>query len=128
MIREQWSDSTGSYIRIVGDEKERIADRILGMHPISGVLPLTIELVNGHREYVFETSGYRDLGAHLEEKPLSKKQWIFLLKQMMTIGDELEDYLLDSEHLVLDMEMIYVTGDQPKVDQPEALLRGGQRV
>ena len=115
MIREQWSDGTGSFLRIVGDEKERIADRILCAHPMDRVLPLDIELVNGHREYVYETSGYQDLGSRLEDKPLSKTEWISLLMQIQKTGEELEEYLLDSEHLMTDMETVFVSGDEIRV-------------
>ena len=108
MIKEAWSDSTGSYIRITGDEQERMADRVLAAHPVNGVLPLDIELVNGHREYVFETSGYRLMSDRLEDQPLSKIQWLHLLDGLIKIGDELESYLLDSEHLVLDADSLYV--------------------
>lgn len=108
MIKEAWSDSAGSYIRITGDEQERMADRVLAAHPVNGVLPLDIELVNGHREYVFETSGYRLMSDRLEDQPLSKIQWLHLLDGLIKIGDELESYLLDSEHLVLDADSLYV--------------------
>ncbi|MEE3467546.1 MAG: DUF6382 domain-containing protein [Eubacterium sp.] len=116
MVKEVWSDSAGSYIRLIGDEKERIADRILGAHVIAGVLPLDIELVNGHREYVYETSGYQDLGSRLDERPLSKEQWIDALEQILQTGERLEEYLLDGEHLLMEPEMIFVAGDQPQVE------------
>ncbi len=115
MIKETWNDSTGSYIRITGDEKERIADRILSAHVVDGILPLDIEIVNGHREYVYETSGYQNLGSVLDEKPLSKEKWISLLEQLVKTGSHLDEYLLDSEHLMLDMETVFLTGDKPQV-------------
>ncbi len=108
MIKEQWSDSTGSYIRLSGDDKDRMCDRILTGNCVKGILPLDIEYVNGNREYVYETSGYKSLSETLEESPLSKAQWINVFLSLLSVEQELEDYLLDSEHMVINTDTVFL--------------------
>lgn len=108
MIKEKWSDSTGSYIRLSGDDKERVCDKILTGNCVEGILPLDIEYVNGSREYVYETSGYKPLSEVLEDKPLSKDEWICLLTGILRTGCELEGYLLDSEHMVISIDTVFI--------------------
>ncbi len=115
MIKETWSDSTGSYIRLSGDDKERMCDKILTGNCIEGILPLDIEYVNGSREYVYETSGYKPLSEILEDKPLTKEQWIELLSGIIRTGYELEDYLLDMEHLVITSDTVFIRPEDMKV-------------
>lgn len=107
MIKEQWSDSTGSYIRLSGDDKDRMSDRILTGNCVKGILPLDIEYVNGNREYVYETSGYKSISDMLEETPLSKEQWVSVISNIIMIGQELEEYLLDSEHMVITTDTLF---------------------
>ena len=115
MNQEEWSDSSGSYIRLRGDAGERIGDRILRKHCIQGVLPVEIERVNDRQEYVYETTGYRTLNETMERTPLKKDQWIELWKQVTDTLEDMEQHLMDGEHIVVDGEHIYVRGDRPEV-------------
>ncbi len=115
MVEEEWSDSSGSYIRIRGDEGERIGDRILRKRSISGILPVELERVNDRQEYVYETTGYISLNEYMERTPLKKKQWIELWKQVVDTLEDLELHLMDGEHLVIDGEHLYLRGDHPEV-------------
>ena len=108
MIKEQWTDSTGSYIRLSGDDKERMCDRILTGNCVKGILPLDIEFVNGKREYVYETSGYRSLSESLEDGSLSKEQWLHIFMDILKTGYELEQYLLDCEHMVISCDTVFI--------------------
>ena len=74
MITESFSDSTGSFVRIVGDERDRISDTVIGSGCISGICPLSIEKVNGHREYVYEVTGFISLSEYIEENGITKRQ------------------------------------------------------
>ncbi|MBO4395128.1 MAG: FHA domain-containing protein [Eubacterium sp.] len=115
MIEEEWSDSSGSYIRIRGDEGERIGDRILRKKCIKGILPVEIERVNDRQEYVYETTGYRSLNEYMERTPLCREQWVELWKQVTDTLEDLEMHLMDGEHLVIDGEHLYLQGDRPEV-------------
>ena len=109
MITEGFGDSTGSYVRITGDEKDRISDAVIGSGCIRGICPLAIERVNGHREYVYDVTGYTPLADHIEENGITKDQWIKVLRVICDVVTELERHLLDGEHLVIEMENIYVS-------------------
>ena len=115
MIKERWSDSTGSYIRLSGDDKERMCDSILSGKCVEGILPLDIEYVNGSREYVYETSGYRVMSELLEDNPLSKEQWVKLLSDIVKIGCELEEYLLSMEHMLITPDTVFIRPDDMRV-------------
>ena len=115
MITESFSDSTGSYIRIIGDERDRISDTVIGSGCISGICPLSIEKVNGHREYVYEVTGFISLSEYIEENGITKRQWIKVLKGICQLISGLEEHMLDGEHLVVDIDGIYVRGEEPEV-------------
>ena len=115
MIKERWSDSTGSYIRLSGDDKERMCDSILSGKCVEGTLPLDIEYVNGSREYVYETSGDRVMSELLEDNPLSKEQWVKLLSDIVKIGCELEEYLLSMEHMLITPDTVFIRPNDMRV-------------
>lgn len=115
MITESFSDSTGSYIRIVGDERDRISDTVIGSGCISGICPLSIEKVNGNREYIYEVTGFISLSEYIEENGITKRLWIKVLNGICELISGLEEHMLDGEHLVVDIENIYVRGEEPEV-------------
>ena len=115
MLTENWSDSTGNYIRIPGDDRDRISDGMITGGCIDGICPVSIEKVNGHREYVYDVSGYMSLIDYMEETGVSKRTWIHILRKLCDLISETEKHLLDGEHLVLEPDCIYVRGDEPEL-------------
>lgn len=126
MIEETWSDSTGSYIRIHGDDKERISDRILSRGCVQGILPLEIEWVNGARDYIYETTGYQSVidwlrQGHMSSQSLPESMTrkdkggedsqsslvIQILQGIIDIVDRLEKYLLEGEYLVIEPDTLF---------------------
>ena len=115
MLTDNWSDSTGNYVRIAGDDRDRISDGMLTGGCIDGICPVSIEKVNGHREYVYDVSGYVSLIDYMEETGVNKRKWMCILRKLCDLISETEKHLLDGEHLVLEPECIYVRRDEPEV-------------
>ncbi|MBQ8666204.1 MAG: FHA domain-containing protein [Lachnospiraceae bacterium] len=111
MIKERWSDSSGSYIRIEGDTGDRICDGILMSGCVRSILPVSIERVNGKREYVYDVTGYRSLTEYMDDVPASEDKLRKTMLGIMSAISELEEYLLGGEHLVLNEDLVFIKND-----------------
>ena len=105
---EEFNDGLGKYIRIQGDDIDRISDNILEHNLVNSILPMQLQWVNGHKEYIFEITGYTALEDLLVEKSLEYDLMVNILKNMITASKELGEYLLGSEHLVIETDSIFI--------------------
>ena len=115
MYIENYSDGTGKYLRIKGDDTERVSDRIITKGVIKGLLPVQIQWVDGRREYVYETTGYIGYEQYVAEHSTKKEDIVKLYKQIYEAVRSTDEYLLDPAHLYLDPECIYIRQEDKKI-------------
>ncbi|MCR4605220.1 MAG: FHA domain-containing protein [Eubacterium sp.] len=115
MYVENYSDGNGKYVRITGDESEKMSDRIISKGLVQGVLPAAIQWIDGHREYVFETTGYVLIEEYISQTGIDKNDLIDIFRQICAAVNEVGEYLLDPAHLYIYPEGIYVRPDEKKI-------------
>ncbi len=115
MYIENYSDGTGKYLRIKGDDTDRVSDRIITKGVIKGLLPVQIQWVDGMREYVYETTGYIGYDQYISEQSTKKEDIVRLYRQIYETVKNADEYLLDPAHLYLDPECIYIRQEDKKI-------------
>ena len=93
-------------------EEDSYRMKILLSNRIRGLLPLTVEHVDGEVRLCFEITGLQSFASFCEcahpTKEMLKKMYSGLLDSLA----EYEDYLLDPEQLLLDPEYMYIDWSQ----------------
>lgn len=115
MKQELIQDGVGNYLKITGDREETISDKIFSFQEIPGFLPLEIRRINGERECIYDISGRVSLARYLSETIFTEKDIRHILLQIFNMGERLEEYLLDSNGLVIHEEYLYVEQESGQV-------------
>ena len=96
-----------------------MSNRIEGLLPMDeGLLPMEIERVNGSVVYRYDITSFQPFSAFCESGRMTiipfKKMYLALLDSLLLF----EDYLLDSRHLFLDPEHLYIRWEQAELQIP----------
>lgn len=106
--KEIWQDGTGNYIKVAGAEGEGISDMIFSYQDIKGFLPLEVRRINGQKEYIYNISGKVSLEHYLTMSSFTLDDIRRLFLQLFDMADCMEEYLLDSEGIVIREDYLYV--------------------
>ena len=107
---------------LISDSSDPGADtyeiRTLMSNRIEGLLPMEIERVNGSVVYRYDITSFQPFSAFCESGRMTiipfKKMYLGLLDSLLLF----EDYLLDSRHLFLDPEHLYIRWEQAELQIP----------
>ena len=107
---------------LISDSSDPGADtyeiRTLMSNRIEGLLPMEIERVNGSVVYRYDITSFQPFSAFCESGRMTiipfKKMYLALLDSLLLF----EDYLLDSRHLFLDPEHLYIRWEQAELQIP----------
>lgn len=82
--------------------------KMLCDNPIKGLLPLSLHVFNGEKELYYDISTRQPLNVLYEKKEMKKEDLERLFSGMKEALRNLEEYLLDTERLVIKPEYIYI--------------------
>lgn len=108
MKQELIQDGTGNYLKVTGEAKENISDKIFSFQEIRGFLPLEIRWINGRKEYIYDISGRISLARYLSETIFTETEIRNIFLQIFEMAERLEEYLLDSNDMVIHEDFLYI--------------------
>lgn len=114
MQSELIQDGTGNYLKIRGTDREEISDSIFTYQEIEGFLPLELRWINGQKECIYDISGRICLRKYLEKEDFSQKDIQRLFWQIFDMADCVEEYLLDSQSIVIQEEFLFYDPSKEK--------------
>ena len=114
MQSEVIQDGTGNYLKIRGTDREEISDNIFTYQEIAGFLPLELRWINGQKECIYNISGKISLRKYLEKGNFSRKDIQKLFWQIFDMADCMEEYLLDSQSVMIQEEFLFYNPSQEK--------------
>lgn len=94
-----------------GTSKDRNSDyrvRMLLENKIKGLLPVTYRQVNGESKYYYEINSLQSLDRMLEKRELKYREMRAVLLGCINLFEQLEEYLLSGEQIIIRAEFIYV--------------------
>lgn len=105
-------EANAAYMIMGGqDECEEYAARMLQENRIRGVMPLAVREVNGVKEYYFDISSGRSMSGVLEKRPVTLYEVRSFLYALAEMVDQMEEYLMNVGHLLLEPGMICLPAD-----------------
>lgn len=108
MQKEILQDGTGNYLKVLGTGREGVSDKIFSYQDIKGFLPLEVRRINGQKEYIYDISGKMSLTRYLDRGDFSLPELRRLFGQLLDMADCVEEYLLDSEGIVIQEDFLYL--------------------
>lgn len=99
-----------------GKTEDYYGVKMLCDNPIKGLLPLSLHVFNGEKELYYDISTRQPLNILYEKKEMRKEDLEKLLFGMEKALRNLEDYLLETEHLVIRPEYIYIHSADESID------------
>ncbi len=108
MKNEIWQDGTGNYLKVLGGEMDDFSERIFSYQDIPGFLPMEVRRINGEKELFYPVSGKIALGQYLSQTGFDKEDIRRFVREILDMADQLEEYLLDCNGLVLDEDLLFV--------------------
>lgn len=115
MKHELIQEGMGSYLKLIGEKEETISDKIFSFQEIPGFLALEIRWINGEKECIYDISGKVSLAQYLSETIFTGKDIRHILLQILNMGERLEEYLLDSNGLVIHEEYLYIERESGQI-------------
>lgn len=115
MERELVQDGSGNYLRVTGGAEETFSDKIFSYQEIPGFLPPEIQRINGKKECIYDVSGKIPLAQYLSETTFTEKEIRHIFLQLLDMGERLEEYLLDSNGLVVQEEFLFIERESGQV-------------
>lgn len=106
-----YKDSIQNYMVIPCPEEaetEGYSYRMIEMNRIEGLLPCTIRHIEGSQYLYYEITGRQSLRDLFEDRKLGGTQFREFLQAVDGVTEILARYLLDSSHLVLSAEQIFL--------------------
>lgn len=82
--------------------------RMLLENKIKGLLPVTYRQVNGESKYYYEINSLQSLDRMLEKRELKYREMRAVLLGCINLFEQLEEYLLSGEQIIIRAEFIYV--------------------
>ncbi len=131
MEQEIIQEGMRRYLKILetGQEtrRETVADRMFRYQQISGFLPVELTWVNGQKQYVFDISGKVSLEYFLPDSHVNAEEVRHMMGQILALQEELGQYLLDGNGVVIHSDALYVdprTKDVYAIYNPESPHQG----
>lgn len=90
--------------------------KMLCDNPIKGLLPLSLHIFNGEKELYYDISSKQSLDVLYEKKEMKKEDLEKLFFGMKAALKNLEDFLLDTERLVIKPEYIYINSADESIN------------
>ncbi|MDD6212374.1 MAG: DUF6382 domain-containing protein [Clostridiales bacterium] len=88
---------------------EKFALHVLQENRLPGLLPLSLREINGRTDYCFEISQGKSMAKRFEKSQISYREISDILYAIDDMVHQMEDYLLDIHHLILEPEFIFYT-------------------
>ena len=101
--------------------------RILAANRIEGLLPVTEEYVDNELRFRYDVTGLKPFGVYCERRHFRTEDLCCLFEGLLDLLERTEEYLLHTEHLVLDPDYLYVSWEEGRLQVPY-LPAGGYRV
>lgn len=111
MKAEYKRDITGNYLILYADEEPDTASyqmRMLVGNTIPSILKCRVQGVDGKFRVCFDITSRQSVGSLFEEKKMGYQDLCMILGGFIQIMDELSEYLLNPERLVVKPEFMYV--------------------
>lgn len=101
-------DSKGSYlvVTVQADLKDYKEEMLKNNH-IPGILPASIHALDNHRQLWYDTTGNFSLKKLFSQNAPGTEEISKLLRQLEEAGRRVEEYLLEADDLVLDLDYIF---------------------
>lgn len=108
-------EGMGNYLKVTGESEETFSDKIFSFQEIPGFLPLEIRWINGEKECIYDIAGRISLAAYLSEIIFTERDIRHILLQIINMGARLEEYLLDSNGLVIHEDTLYIEKESGQI-------------
>lgn len=107
------SDLKKSYLILEGGEAQREDYQVVMLreNQIPGLLNTDIRFVDNRMNFHYEISGYTSLLALHEKAKLSYEEILQIVRALLCTVQNLQNYMLDVNHLLLDPEFIFCKKD-----------------
>lgn len=89
-------------------EKEDFRKRMVLENRISHLLPMEKRMINGKTAYYYEINQMQSLESMYEQKEMTREELKKLLKGCVSLFQNLEEYLLEGEQILLEPAYIYL--------------------
>lgn len=107
-------NSSGIYLRITGEAEDCFGDELVCHRTPEGILPMRLHKVDGEKEYIYDLSGVIPLKKYFSEHPLTQREVREILEAVFDSCSQAEQYLMDTEHLVIDPEYLFFSPARKK--------------
>ncbi len=101
--------------RGVSLETESYQVRMLAGNSVPSILNCRIVNVDGEYLLYFDITSKQKLASYFEDRQLDHKDLLFILSEIVLVMEQMEDYLLKEELLLLDPEYIYLDAENRKL-------------
>lgn len=108
-------EGMGNYLKVTGAGEETFSDKIFSFQEIPGFLPLEVRWINGEKECIYDIAGRISLAAYLSETIFTERDIRHILLQIISMGARLEEYLLDSNGLVIHEDTLYIEKESGQI-------------
>ena len=99
-------------IRYEGISEEDYQIHMLKNHEPEGLLRLRMFGEGEETIYEYDISEMTSLIRYYKHRKMTKEEMIIFLQKIQTVIEEVDDYLLDPNRLLLDPEYIFLSGDE----------------
>lgn len=108
-IRQYYKDAMTNYLIIRCPETtlEGYQYRMLAINRVQGLLPCSVRKIDGESFLYYEITSRQNIARIYEHRFISGKEMKQILYSLAQMNQMLEEYLLDSDKLILDPEYIF---------------------
>lgn len=109
---------TQSYmvIKSEGSCEETYELEILTYNQIPHLLKVQIEVSDGELQFWYDITGKQTLADHMERRQADSPLLLLLFQTLAELYEEMEEYLLKENHIILEQDYIYVNHDSNSME------------
>ncbi len=97
-----------SYMVICTNADKNYEGKIIEENALKGILPVQINYLNQSYQYMYDISSRLSLRDWLDKKKFVKKDIINLCTGLLEVMEEIKEYLLNEDNIILNPEYIFV--------------------
>lgn len=108
-------DINKNYMVVPAKKEPSYMVQMLDKKKLSGFLPLEVRRLNGVEQYYYDITGMDNLLQVTARSKWSYGQYVAMVSQVLETLGSAKNYLLTTEHFVLEPEYIYWKGEEERV-------------
>lgn len=114
MEKNQIQEKNERYYQIISGTGESYDEQVLIRSKIESILPLKIRWIDGKKELLYSVSHRLSIREYYAKESLNREEIIHLMNQIKNTREQLEEYLLEGDGLIISPDSIFFDVDPAK--------------